>query len=113
MPRTFVKDPETGKPAVAVTNYQVIELAELEASVTAHSNLRDQKAAELENARTALEAAQKELDAQEVALNEAKSELESAQGVVGEPTDGVDAETDATSSENTAPEATPADANLF
>ncbi len=91
MAREFVQDPETGKAAVAVTTYQVIELDELRQVVTNAQADRDSKA-------QAAEAANNALNEAEVTLQNSKSELESGEAVTSDP--GTDAGAEGASSEN-------------
>lgn len=82
MAREFVRDPATGKPAVQIINYEVVELDTLQAAV-------DAAQAEFDQANQAHVDATNRLSEAESRLNDSKSELEVGQAITAESgTDG-------------------------
>jgi hypothetical protein len=94
MVRDIVKDPTTGRPAVAVTNYELLELDELRAAKEAaeqhHAAATILNTAGYVGADTILGEA-------ETRLTDAKSELETSETIAGES--GNDSGEEATSGE--------------
>jgi peptidoglycan hydrolase CwlO-like protein len=92
-PRTFVLNPETGKPAVEVTNYQDVEMADLESVLADLDTQIQSKQTEVDNNAAQGVVLTDELTALQDQRDIAKSELDQAQGVVATPAEGVDAGT--------------------
>lgn len=77
MARELVRDPNTGKPALQVINYEVVEVETLQQAVT-------DAQAEYDAAQLAANEANERLSQAETGLNESKSELEAGQAIAAE-----------------------------
>lgn len=74
MAREFVRDPNTGKPAIQVINYEVVEIEVLQNAV-------NNAQAEYDAAKVSADEANERLSRAETGLGDAKSELEAGEAI--------------------------------